>query len=372
MKQRKSRKSALFDLNHPADFHFFKFLFRWMDQEGWEYRILARDKELLHELLDHALIPYASRGKGRKRLLGKYLYALRVLFQLGVLALRFRPVLGLSLSSPYLALTCRILHIPCLTYDDTDLNPRLLPLIRQSSHLLSPASYPHLFHQGHVRVPSFKELAYLHPEVFAMDRAPESNLPSEKLRAPESDLPSDEDLVRPAHPGREAVFIRLTRTDSVHHSSRSRLDLARVLKRIHTLSDSYPLILSSELEVQASPSAKLTLARPLDIHTQLSACRAFWGNSATMAAEAAVLGVPAVFVSAEKFAYISELESYGLLFHFDPSELDASLEKLERLLRHPTPEVFRRARQKLLDEKSAMTPLLIEWVEKIRKSNPRG
>lgn len=342
MKQALAHKRILFDLNHPADFHFFKHLISHLKTRDYDIKVVARNKECLHLLLDKAGIVYTSRGRGKHSLPGKYLYALWILLLLFVALIRFRPGISLSLSSPYLAVLSRMLGIPCITFDDTDHNPRLLPLIKKSSYLLSPASYPHQFHQQHFHLPVLKELAYLHPQHFKPDK-----------------------------PG-EGIFVRLTRTDSIHHSTASSLDERVVTAYFHKLSREHPVVLSSEKDREISENEKIRLADPTGIHRDLSACRVFWGNSATMAAEAAVLGIPAVFISAEKFAYITELEEYGLLYHFHPENLEASFSRIEALLAgNPPLSQFQESRERLLAEKLDMTAFLIWFVEALPESARR-
>ncbi len=326
-------KRVLFDLNHPADFHFFKHLIQRMLSDDYELNVVARDKECLHLLLENAGIPFRSRGRGMHSLLGKHIYAFVILARLLYHISKFRPGLTMSLSSPYLALLSRLLKIQCITFDDTDNNPRLLPLIRLSKYLFSPATYPHQFHPGHFHLPAYKELAYLHPTFFIGEQ-------------------------------RQAqAFIRITRTDSVHHSNASILDLDKLSAKILRTSKEHKVILSSELS-NFPIDKHIQLANPIQIHKDLSACCAFWGNSATMAAESAVLGIPTVFVGAEKFAYITELENLGLLFFFHPEQLDLSFEKLENLLDgNPAQDHFMKLRQQLLDEKIDMTSFL-EWFVK--------
>ena len=340
MRHPRAHKRILIDLNHPADFHFFKHLFSHLQSQDYTITVIARDKECLHLLLDEAGIVYTSRGRGKHSLAGKYLYAFRILVQLKTALIRFRPGLTMSLSSPYLVIMSRLLGIPCITFDDTDNNPRLLPLIKKSSYLLSPATYPHQFHKYHFRLPVLKELAYLHPQQFK----------------------SDEEE-------RDGLFIRLTRTDSVHHSSASRLDQELVLQKMGKLSRDHPVLLSSESEADLPGTNTIQLADPVRIHRDLAGCSIFWGNSATMAAEAAVLGIPAIFVSAEKFAYITELEAYGLLYHFHPEDLEASFARLDDLLAGDPPAGhFRESRKKLLGEKLDMTAFMCWFVEALPES----
>jgi len=334
----KQNKRVLFDLNHPADFHFFKHLIDRLLSKGYKIQVLARDKECLHILLRDAGIPFSNRGKGKHSLFGKYIYAFYILVRLLMLMLKFKPGLTMSLSSPYLALLSRGLRISCITFDDTDDNPRLLPLIRLSKYLFSPASYPHHFHSGHFHLPVFKELAYLHPKYFPIEERGSS------------------------------AFFRITRTDSIHHSRESLLDLDELKVKISEVSLKHKVLVSSELS-KPEIENNILPASPTQIHKDLSSCRAFWGNSATMAAEAAVLGIPAVFVGAEKFAYITELEELGLLFYFHPGQLDLSIEKLEQLLAgDPPPDHFWGLRQKLLSEKIDMTSFLTWFVENLPDS----
>ncbi|MDF1575701.1 MAG: DUF354 domain-containing protein [Bacteroidales bacterium] len=339
MKKRHTQKRIFFDLNHPADFHFFKHLIGHLQDQGHAFRVMARDKECLHLLLEDAGIAYTSRGRGKHTLLGKYLYALWILVILLMALLRFRPGMAISLSSPYLVLVSRLLGIPCITFDDTDNNPRLLPLLKRSTYLLSPANYPHQFHHYHFRLPVLKELAYLHPRLFQ------------------------------AAKGSKGIFFRITRTDSIHHTRASGLDTEAVFQKMQELSRDHRVLLSSETNLPPPENKSIRVADPVRIHRELSGCKAFWGNSATMAAEAAVLGIPAVFVSAEKFAYITELEAYGLLFYFHPDELESSFSQLDLVLAGDLPSGrFREGRKRLLSEKLDMTAFMSWFVEYLPES----
>ena len=339
MKKQQEHRRIIFDLNHPADFHFFKHLMNHMEQKGYSIKVFARDKECLHMLLDNAGISYISRGRGKHTLAGKYFYAIWILLVLTVALIRFRPTVAISLSSPYLAVLSHLLGITCVTYDDTDINPRLLPLIRQSTYLISPVTYPYKFHKRHFLLPAMKELAYLHPNKFQNKKE------------------------------KSGVFLRVTRTDSIHHSSASKLDLGAVDIYMDKLSQTQTIYLSAEMDFGLGRNPSIKLADPLDIHKQLASCRVFWGNSATMAAEAAVLGVPAIIVSAEEFAYLKELESYGLLFYYHPENILDSFNKLASILNGDPPEShFMKSRDSLVREKMDMTDFLIWFLENLPQS----
>jgi predicted glycosyltransferase len=164
-------------------------------------------------------------------------------------------------------------------------------------------------------------------------------------------------------------FFRVTRTDSVHHSPESRIDLFRVVKLMNNLTKKYSCILSSELHSLPEISDQIALANITAVHTQLRNCRVFWGNSATMAAEAVLLGVPAIYVGAEKFSYLIELEEYGLLKCFHPGDLESSFEELRKLLlsnSHHSP--YKEALLKLKEDKIDMTRFLVWFIVNLPES----
>ena len=110
------------------------------------------------------------------------------------------------------------------------------------------------------------------------------------------------------------------------------------------------------------------MANTIRIHEELNECRVFWGNSATMAAESAMLGIPSVFVGGEKFAYISELESYGLLYYYTPDQIDDSFQKLEELMAESSRSKYESIRLKLLSEKIDVTGFLLWFIENLPES----
>lgn len=339
MKKSNRNKRLFFDLNHPADFHFFKNLFLHLTEQGYSLKVMARNKECLHDLLKHEGIPFINRGAGSHSLSGKYLYAGYILLLSLIHLVRFRPGLTISLSSPYLITASRFIGIPTLTYDDTDYNPRLLPLIRRADYVFSPATYPHTFHKNHFHLHTFKELAYLHPAYFKHENAG------------------------------NAVFFRLTRTDSIHHTSDTWLNTSGIIKEINRISKDHTTFLSSEKGLSRDLSNVVLIPDTVNIHEDLKKCRVFWGNSATMAAEAAVLGIPAIFVGAEKFAYLEELEEYGLLFCYKPDEIASSFNKLDDLARRSQSEdQFEQSRLQLLNDKIDITGLLIWFIENLPES----
>lgn len=84
-----------------------------------------------------------------------------------------------------------------------------------------------------------------------------------------------------------------------------------------------------------------------------------------MASEAAVLGVPALFISDTGRGYTDEQErKYGLVFNFKRSEQEAVWKTLKSLLeRDNLSEEFQRKRRLLLQEKTDTTDWLIDYID---------
>jgi len=64
--------------------------------------------------------------------------------------------------------------------------------------------------------------------------------------------------------------------------------------------------------------------RTSDMHHFMAFCHGYFGESATMASECAVLGVPAVYAANSRRGYTDEQESrYGLVRYIPNHELEA-------------------------------------------------
>ncbi len=134
--------------------------------------------------------------------------------------------------------------------------------------------------------------------------------------------------------------------------------LSDLIARLQSVAGNHRIVLSSETGPPETLISLVELPDILQIHKELNHCRVFWGNSGTMAAEAAVLGIPAVYIGEEKLSYIRELEAYGLLYHYTPERLGASFEKVEELLAKRTDMAFQNSRMAMLKEKEDLTEFL--------------
>ena len=92
-----------------------------------------------------------------------------------------------------------------------------------------------------------------------------------------------------------------------------------------------------------------------------------------MAAEAAVLGTPAVYVNPLSLGYTAELEEeYGLLFEYTGDERHArGLEQAVSVIEEPA-ETWERRRERLLADRIDVTELVVRQVETLAQARTSG
>ncbi len=101
-----------------------------------------------------------------------------------------------------------------------------------------------------------------------------------------------------------------------------------------------------------------------DIHHLLAHAQLVVGESATMSSEAAVLGVPAVFIATTGRGYTDDEERrYGLVRHFTEDQFDAAVAAIEELQAGSPRELGQAARRRLLNEKIDVTQWMIDYFE---------
>src|SRR5262249_4691778 len=124
------------------------------------------------------------------------------------------------------------------------------------------------------------------------------------------------------------------------------------------------LVISSEAPLP-SDLEPLRVKGPVEqIHHLVAHAQLIVGESATMSSEAAVLGVPAVFIATTSRGYIDDQERrYGHVRHFSDHEYEQAVAEIERLLANSPREFGKKARERLLDEKIDVTAWMVDYFE---------
>lgn len=336
---------VLVDIGHPAHVHFFKHAIRLLHQAGHQVMVTSRRKEMAAELLDELHIEHQIlSGLGKHGMLSLALELVQRDVALGRVARRFRPHVMAAIGGTFIAHVGAALRIPSLVFYDTEnataQNLITYPLARC---VVVPRCYDGWLPRRHLRYPGYHELAYLHPRYFQPDRQ----------RA----------IAAGADPDRPTFLLRLVSWQANHDVGERGWNEALLEAVMERLSVVGKVVLSAEGELGERFEPLRYRGAFADIHHFMAACSMVVGESATMASEAAVLGVPAIYAAHTRRGYTDEQESrYGLVRNVRVLETGAMMEALEaQLALDAQQRQARRAR--LLEECVDVTRFIVTCIE---------
>jgi predicted glycosyltransferase len=192
-----------------------------------------------------------------------------------------------------------------------------------------------------IKLPGYKELAYLHPNRFLPETAP-----------------TDDEKV---------VLLRFVSWTAFHDGGHRGFDLNHKRQLVKQLSQYARVYVSSEGSLPADLKPYKLSISPEAMHTFLSRIDLLVSESGTMTTEAAVLGIPVVrcntYVGEGDLDHFIQMEKrYQLIYNFrDP---EAAIEKALELIKTPgLKDIWKKKQQRLLTEKIDVTAFMIWLVE---------
>jgi len=287
----------LIDIGHPAHVHFFKQPMRLLKEHGHEILVTSRVKEIAIELLNELGIEHktlSSIGKGGTIALLKELVVRDA--RLYRVVKQFKPDIMAEIGGIFIAHVGKLTGIPSLAFYDTE-NAKLQNALTYpfASCVIAPRCYQSwLPAKRHIRYPGYHELSYLHPDHFTPDR----------LVALDNGLSGQGD-----------TFLLRTVSWQANHDIGENGWSRELLERlVSLLSDHGKVLISSEAVLPEKLRQYAYSGNPAQIHHVMAFCRGYIGESATMASECAVLGIPAVYAAETGRGYTDEQEQkYGLV-----------------------------------------------------------
>lgn len=348
------------DLGHPAHAHAMRFFIEEMKRRGHRLLITARDKDITFCLLRAWGIEFTGRGRGispaggwfrkmvpavlREGVLlgGKFLNLVTTTMRLYPRVKKFKPDLVLSWCSYHAALIGRLLGKPVITFEDTENVPFLHTINRLlSTSMVTPACFEKKLGNRHIRFNGYKELASLHPGRFAPDPLPRS------MSGP-------------------YIVLRFVSWQAYHDRGHKGISPEMKILIVKRLSRFARVYISSEIPL---PPELMPYRLPVSCemgHQVLNKARLFFGESASMAAEAAVLGVPSIYIDNTGRGYTRELEKYGLLFNFgeEDDSVQKALDKAVGLLgNHHLDTEWKEKQKTMLEGKEDVTSWMVRLAE---------
>lgn len=344
--------NILIDINHPAHIHYFRNFSSVMEHYGHSTLFVSRNKDIEHKLLELYDIPYLSRGKGSNGKIGKSLYMLYAFYKIYQIAKKFKPDIFLNFLHPYPSQVAKYLRKTSLVFSDSEhakLHHQLT--VPYATKIFTPECYNIDLGEKQQRFKGYMELAYLHPNYYKPDPGILNILgvkPSEKF-----------------------VIVRFVSWQAVHDLGQGGLSLELKRKAVSELSKHARVFISAEGELPADLE-KFRIKIPLNkMHDAIFYSSLFFGESGTMASEAAVLGTPAIFINSIRLGYLEDQESkYGLVFNFRHSqkEQENALEKAMEIVQEDNGrERYKKLRENLLSDCLDTTQFMVNEVLKYEK-----
>lgn len=334
---------VLFDIVHPADVLFFYRPIQRLVDRGASIVIASRHKDITTELLDAFRLahqPISSAGSGLIGLASELVMRDLRLLQL---ARRERPDVMAGFGGVAISHAGALLRIPSLAFYDSEhasLQIGLtLPFITEW-HV--PECWTGREAAGRTyHFNAIKELSYLHPGEFT----------------PDPDLAQQAGWV----PDRDNFLVRTVAWKATHDKGRRGLSDGELEQLVTSLAGRGVVHVVTEGAMPPFLEQYRYRGRPQDIHQLMAHCRLYAGESATMAAEAAVLGVPAIFTADFDLGYIAELVTQGMI-RITTGSVDEILDNAAEMLETPA-ATWRTWRDKALAGKVNMAEYVANRIE---------
>ena len=108
-----------------------------------------------------------------------------------------------------------------------------------------------------------------------------------------------------------------------------------------------------------------------EIHSYMLNSHLIVGESATMASEAACLGIPSIFISYTGRCYTTEQDKkYGLIKHFQPNQFDKIQSQINNWASKDLKEDWNRKKNILLKDKIDVTHWVVNYIQDSSKNRP--
>lgn len=333
----------MLDIGHPKDINTFRNVIYLLQDHGHEVKIVARSKENIKEIMkDYNLecdfSPYYKNS------IGKVFGILINDFWLYKKAKIYNPDIFISFGSPYAAHVSRLFRKPHLAYIDTEIAvPAIKLMLPFTDKIYTSSSFYTDLGPKQERFNGYYELAYLHPNYFR---------------------PNPE--IKKKYGLDEYIILRLSALAAHHDLNAKGMNFETELELqeyVNQLEKYGKVIISSETTQWQIIKERQLKSDPKDLHDLISLSSLCIGEGATMASEAAILGVPSIYVSSTQRGYLNELErKYELVYTVQKRE--EGLKKAAEILEN---KAYRNEwllkREKMLKEKIDIVDFMVRTVE---------
>ncbi|QCS43249.1 DUF354 domain-containing protein [Natrinema versiforme] len=340
---------VMITIQHPGHVHFFRHPIAELEAAGHEVHVFARESGVAVQLLEAYDIDHEVLAGESDSLVS--LAAVQATYEMRLLrrARRIDPDVITAIGGVAAAHVASVLRTKSLVFYDTEHATLITRLGYPFADVIcTPACYRDEIGSKHVTYPGYHELAYLHPDRFEPD-------------------PSVLEAVGVA-PEDSFTVVRLSSWDASHDVGHGGFDDPREV--VDRLEDAgLRVLLTAEGEPPDDLESYQFETAPDRMHDLLAHADVVLSEGATTAAEAAVLGTPAVYVNPLSLGYTTELEEeYGLLFEYaGETRHTRGLEQAVSIVEEPA-DTWERRRERLLADRIDVTDLVVRQIETLAQA----
>ena len=283
--------NILFDMNHPADVHQFKFVIKEL-QKKHKVIVVARNKECTYELLKANKIKFIPR-KGYDSIIGKIGGILLINFKLYKIAKKFKPDIFVGSSGNlYVAQVGKILKKPVIIFDDTEhATFQKMLCFPFASTIVTPDTYKQNLGKKQIKYPGSKELSYLDKKYFKPDDKIEKEIKKKN--------------------NQKIIFLRLVSWEANHDLGKKGIN--NPIRLIEELNKFGKVLVSSEKKIDKRINKYSIQIPHYKLHDFLYFSDLVISEGGTVAVEAATLGIPTIYVNKLRMGYSDNLVNKGLI-----------------------------------------------------------
>lgn len=354
--------NILFITGHPAQVHNFRLLKKGLEQNGHQVFWMATYKDTSKYLLNYFKINFTPLKKPKKNTISRIFALLHNSSKCLIFLKKHNIDIILSRVSPYASLAGFIMnkhHIALADTESSGIYDKLFTKLVSS--FITAKSYNRSLRNDQIRFDANIELFYLHPKRF--EPAPKTEI----------------DKLLNIEPEKPYVVMRFVSWDAYHDKGLTGLSDKNKLIAAQEFSKYARVFITSEKKIPPELIPYQINIPPEKMHDVLANAKMFFGESATMASESAVLGTQAIYIDHIGRGYTEEEEKFGLVYNFNNSpnnQLDAIQKGIDLLKDSETKSKTLKLKNIFVSQKIDVTAFFVWYIEnypssrRVIKKNP--
>jgi predicted glycosyltransferase len=345
-----------FILNTPSQVFFYKNIIYELENKGHKVLLIARNYGETYQLLKELKLPFTFYNKYSLNAISKMIFLPIDIYNIVRKLKQFKPdiISGFGIDS---ALSSFFLKAKSIIFTDSEPTISIFEKIQYlfviylSNIIITPKCFKRDLGKNHIKINSFKELAYLHPKYYT---------PNKKVLN-----------ILNLSPNEKYVLIRFNKFDALHDISKRGFSTRDKINLVNKISSISKVFVSFEGECPDELIEYRLSIQNRYIHDLLYYSHLFIADTGTMVTEAAILGTPAIIFhpALRNFGNFEELEEkYEMIWGYEKNP-ELIVKKAMPLVRSSSlKQKWKIKRDMLINNKIDITKYFVLFFEYIGNS----